>query len=319
MKFFRGLSRFEIDTCILPIMYQRCTISGCSNWITRQIMQERAREGKLLNEMKLNGKVLCVKSQTLKFEFPAQIFCLHSKIQIYFSDFLQFPSVSVSMPKKLPKFKKIRQWSHDSLANLSQLTNRVSNNEKSNQDGISTISSAIREQNFDPKKDNFGLYALKCDRSRSAVNAKRGILLNLPSSSTTTKLKGSGSFQTVDRNHEVFKSCEVVDDDENLTTKFNQKALKIVPPPRKKKKPNLHHKPQQKINKAGHGTITAAYETLERNDSGLYKIVNSTETAKITFVEPRVTAREMKSVTAFVKPKIEKAVVVKSTSFEGKR
>lgn len=254
----------------------------------------------------------------------------------FFKDFLQFPSVSVSIPKKLPKFKKLRQWSHDSLANLSQLTNRAvgtlnERTHQSNQEihhpiptsGISTISAAINQQQMDPKKDNCGLYALKCDRSRTLANAKRGILLNLPSTSTVSsipKLKNSGSFQTVDRNHEVFKSCEAVDD-ENLSK--NPKALKIVPPPRKKKKPNLplpHHKAtlQHKINKAGQGTISA-FETVERNDSGLYKIVNASETAKITYVEPRVTVKEMKSVTALAKPKIEKAVIVKSTSLDAKR
>lgn len=243
----------------------------------------------------------------------------------------------MSIPKKLPKFKKLRQWSHDSLANLSQLTNRAvgtlnERTQHSNQEihhpmptsGISTISAAINQQQIDPKKDNYGLYALKCDRSRSLANAKRGILLNLPSTSSVPssipKLKNSGSFQTVDRNHEVFKSCEAVDD-ENLSK--NPKALKIVPPPRKKKKPNLplpHHKAslQQKINKAGQGT-TSAFEKLERNDSGLYKIVNASETAKITYVEPRVTVKEMKSVTALAKPKIEKAVIVKSTSLDAKR
>lgn len=254
------------------------------------------------------------------------------KNSFYFKDFLQFPSVSVSIPKKLPKFKKLRQWSHDSLANLSQLTNRAvgtlnERTQQTNQEihhpmptsGISTISAAINQQQIDPKKDNFGLYALKCDRSRTLANAKRGILLNLPSTSTASsipKLKNSGSFQTVDKNHEIFRSCEAADDK-------NSKAIKIVPPPRKKKKPNLplpHHKAtlQQKINKAGQGT-TSAFETVERNDSGLYKIVNASETAKITYVEPRVTVKEMKSVTAFVKPKIEKAVIVKSTSLDAKR
>lgn len=260
-------------------------------------------------------------------------------INIYFDWYLiSFKDIlpTVSIPKKLPKFKKLRQWSHDSLANLSQLTNRTVGTTNSNErpmptSGISTISAAINQQQYDPKKDNFGLYALKCDRSKTLANAKRGILLNLPStssSSATSKLKCSGSFQTVDRNHEVFKSCEAVEDEneENFVTKrLNQKVLKVVPPPRKKKKPNAYFpnnsnkKTQQKINKAGHGT-TVAFETLERNDSGLYKIVNATETAKITFVEPRATAKEMKSATAaFVKPKVEKAIVVKSTSFDSKR
>lgn len=241
---------------------------------------------------------------------------------------LKFPSVSI--PVKIPKFKKLRQWSHDSLANLTQLTNRAvataSNLNERNQKspdicpqsrGISTISQAIREQQIDPKKDNFGLYALKCDRSKSLANARRGILLNLPTSSSSSgvKLKGSGSFQTIDRNHEVFKSCETVEDDENDNLrKLNQKATKIAPPPRKKKK----HNSQQRLNKAGYSAATP-FEQLERNESGLYRIVHATKTAKITFVEPK-TMTEMKNAAIVAqKPKIEKAVVVKASSYEIKR
>lgn len=250
------------------------------------------------------------------------------------TDFLHIPSVSVSIPVKMPKFKKLRQWSHDSLANLTQLTNRAvataSNLSERNQkspdinpssSGISTISQAIREHQIDPKKDNFGLYALKCDRSKSLANARRGILLNLPSSSSSgVKLKGTGSFQTIERTHEVFKSCEAVDDDENANDnprKLNQKATKIAPPPRKKKKQNLQST-QQRLNKAGYASTTA-FEQLERNDSGLYKIVHATETAKITFVEPRAIMEVKNAATVSVKPKIEKAFAVKALSYEVKR
>lgn len=233
----------------------------------------------------------------------------------------------------MPKFKKLRQWSHDSLANLTQLTNRAvatashlnERNQKSpdirpSSSGISTISAAIREQQIDPKKDNFGLYALKCDRSKSLANARRGILLNLPSSSSSgIKLKGNSSFQTIDRNHEIFKSCETVDD-ENVNDnprKLNQRATKIAPPPRRKKK---NSSAQQRLNKAGYGTTTAFQtEKIERNDSGLYRIVNNTtETAKITIVEPKVMP-EMKSATIGQRVKVEKAVAVKASSYEVKR
>lgn len=269
-----------------------------------------------------------IKNPQLKY-FPALNLFQTSSLSLFNADFLQFPSVSVSKPIKIPKFKKLRQWSHDSLANLTQLTNRATashineRNQKSPEthpttSGISTISAAIREQQFDPKKDNFGLYALKCDRSRSLANARRGILLNLPSSSSSgAKLKGIGSFQTIDRNHEIFKSCEALDDDENgkdNPRKLNQRATKIAPPPRKKKKNDAH----LRLNKAGCGTTTA-FEQLERNDSGLYRIVNATEMAKITFVEPK-TMKEMKNATIVApKPKVEKAVAVKATSYEVKR
>lgn len=209
---------------------------------------------------------------------------------------------------------------------MTQLTNRAvstaSNINERNQkspdihppsSGISTISQAIREQQIDPKKDNFGLYALKCDRSKSLANARRGILLNLPTSSSSgVKVKGTGSFQTIDRNHEIFKSCETVDDDENDNPrKLNQRATKIVPPPRKKKK----HNSQQRLNKAGYATTTA-FEQLERNDSGLYKIVHATEKAKITFVEPKTMTELKNAAIVAQKPKIEKAVAIKASNYE---
>lgn len=247
---------------------------------------------------------------------------------------LQLPS-SVSVSMKIPKFKKLRQWSHDSIVNLSQLTIRPTNNanntakQKQNFEnplpttGITTISSAIREQKIDPKKDNFGLYALKCDRSRSLANARRGILLNLPSSKIklTAAKVDTNNFQSVERNHEIFKSCEILtDNDGNSNMNENNPKAKVEPPPRKKKKllaPHLsalHHKPKQmayqQVTKAGiQSTTTISMDSLEKNDSGLYRIVGSTETARITYVEPK----KRDGIVAVVKPKVEKAITVKST------
>lgn len=223
------------------------------------------------------------------------------------------------MSVKLPKFKKLRQWSHDSIVNLSQLTIRSTNNNTKQKQhsenplpttGITTISSAIHEQKIDPKKDNFGLYALKCDRSRSLANARRGILLNLPSSKIKLDSNPSTNFQSVERNHEIFKSCEVLDEAVTAT-------VKIEPPPRKKKKvllSALHHKPKQLAYQQATktGTIqstTISMESLEKNDSGLYRIVGSTDTARITYVEPK----KREQIIAVVKPKVEKAITVKSS------
>ncbi|KAG5673932.1 hypothetical protein PVAND_003933 [Polypedilum vanderplanki] len=229
----------------------------------------------------------------------------------FLRNILQIPS-SVSVSMKIPKFKKLRQWSHDSIVNLSQLTARnAPGRQRQNSEnplpttGITTISSAINEQKIDPKKDNFGLYALKCDRSQSLANARRGILLNLPTTSTKVK---SNSFHLEERNHEVFQPCETLENDES-----NQRRLDEMnqqkPPPRKKKKviaPShinaLHQKPKQQIYKAGQST-TIAMDAIEKNDSGLYKIVNATATANITYVEP-------KKKVAIVRPKVEKAIVV---------
>lgn len=275
-------------------------------------------------------------------------------IHFFIADFLQFPS-SVAVSMKMPKFKKLRQWSHDSIVNLSQLTIRSTNNNNANAKhnenplpttGITTISSAIHEQQIDPKKDNFGLYALKCDRSKTLANARRGVLLTLPSASSTkikTKIE-TNNFQSVERNHEIFKSCETPHeneyvDDDNDVRKMNvmnqQNGVKIEAPPRKKRKaitPHisaLHQKPKQppppipqqhdqhqnlpRINKAGQSITTIVMDSVDKNDSGLYRIVGTTATATTTTEALKITYVEPKKKVAIVKPKVEKAVLVKST------
>lgn len=241
-------------------------------------------------------------------------------------DLIPFPTI------KLPKLKKLRQWSHDSLVNLSQLTSRTNNvNPKfksgsSSYDensfptnGISTISSAIREQKIDPKKDNFGLYALKCDRSSSMANARRGILLNIPTTMIKTKAE-INSFQSLERNHEIFESCEKVVDPSSTGVVYDgatssaiaiENRTKIEPPPRRKKRPaptrNIvqHKKP---ILKHANQSIVKT-ESLDKNESGLYRIANANgETAKISMEEPK----KKEHVVTMVKPKVQKAVAVRS-------
>lgn len=242
-----------------------------------------------------------------------------------FLDLIPFPSI------KLPKLKKLRQWSHDSLVNLSQLANRPNNvnpkhsNSRASLDetalptnGISTISSAIREQRIDPKRDNHGLYALKCDRSSSLANARRGILLNLPTTMIKTKAE-INSFHSMERNHEVFKPCETSVDptagtmyDGASSASGNEGKAKIEPPPRRKRRPTAtrqivaksHKKPNLK--QASQCVVKA--ESLEKNDSSLYRIVNSSETAKVSIEE----VKRKEHVVTMVKPKVQKAVAVKA-------
>lgn len=239
---------------------------------------------------------------------------------------IPFPSI------KLPKLKKLRQWSHDSLANLSQLTSRPNNvnpkhsNSRASLDetalpthGISTISSAIREQKIDPKRDNHGLYALKCDRSSSLANARRGILLNLPTTMIKTKAE-INSFHSMERNHEVFKSCETsvdptagtVYDGAISSLSGNEGKPKIEPPPRRKKRPTATRqivaKPHKKPNLKQANQCVVKAESLEKNDSSLYRIVNSSETAKVSMEE----VKRKEHVVTMVKPKVQKAVAVKA-------
>jgi hypothetical protein len=226
---------------------------------------------------------------------------------------LPFPSI------KLPNLKKLRQWSHDSLANLSNLTHRNNNVSPKHKprspsfptNGISTISGAIRDQKIDPKKDNFGLYALKCDRSRSLANAKRGILLTLP-----TKIK------TIEQSHEVFQSCEnldatgvMYDGATSSPTSEPEIKPKIEPPPRKKKRPTAtrqliaNPKPGKKpiVMQANQNILKS--ESFEKNESGLYRIVNANEaTAKVSIEEPK----KKEHVVTMVKPKVQNAVAIKA-------
>lgn len=244
-------------------------------------------------------------------------------------DLLPFPTI------KLPKLKKLRQWSHDSLVNLSQLTNRTNNvnpkfKSQSSYDessfptnGISTISSAIREQKIDPNRDNLGLYALKCDRSSSMANARRGILLNLPTAITKSKAELNSSFQSMERTHEVFRSCEkIVDpncgimyDGASSSASATEGKMKIEPPPRKKRRPaptrNIvaHQKPVNKpVLKQANQNILQT-EQIEKNDSALYRTLNANgELAKVSVEEPK----KKEHVVTMVKPKVQKAVVVKA-------
>ena len=246
---------------------------------------------------------------------------------------MPFPSL------KLPKLKKLRQWSHDSLANLSQLTHRSNNNinpklktrlshDESTfpTNGISTISSAIREQRIDPKKDNFGLYALKCDRSNSTANARRGILLNLPTTMVKTKAE-INSFQSMERTHEVFQSCEkIVDESSGImydgatsSASGAENRTKIEPPPRKKKRQtatrNIVSHPAKQLKKPASNLVKQANqdviktESLEKNESGLYRMVGAvSETAKVSLEE----LKKKEHVVTMVKPKVQKAVAVKT-------
>lgn len=238
---------------------------------------------------------------------------------------IPFPSI------RLPKLKKLRQWSHDSLANLSQLTSRPNNvnpknsNSRASLDetalptnGISTISSAICEQKIDLKRDNHGLYALKCDRSSSLANARRGILLNLPTTMIKTKAE-INSFHSMERNHEAFKPCETsVDpsagtmyDGATSSPSGNEGKAKIEPPPRRKKRPTATRqivaKPHKKPNLKQANQCVVKAESLEKNDSSLYRIVNSSETAKVSMEEVK-----KEHVVTMVKPKVQKAVAMKA-------
>lgn len=262
----------------------------------------------------------------------------------------------------MPKLKKLRQWSQGSLLslNLSQLTGRGnnSNNNNSNSNhklkgtsnsyddniitvttGISTISGAILDQKIDPKRDNFGLYALKCDRSSSLANAKRGILLTLPSTKLRTRAEINSQQSVVERTHEVFESCEKNDegadgimyDGATSSASVGDGKVKIEPPPRKKKRQTatkhlmVHQKMLKKppvpppkatiardIKKAEQSTLRK--DSFDKIESGLYKIVNTQapEKAKVSVEDP-IGKKKKEHVVTMVKPKVQKAIAVKAT------
>ena len=249
----------------------------------------------------------------------------------------------------MPKLKKLRQWSQESLLslNLSQLTRRGNNRNNNNNTnhklndnsnsyddnvitipkGISTISGAILDHKIDPKRDNFGLYALKCDRSSSLANAKRGILLTLPSAKLRTRAEINSYQSVVERTHEVFESCEKNQDD--IIHDGATSNAKIEPPPRKKKRQTathhliVHQKVLKKppappptfakdIKKAELNSIKK--NSFDKIESGLYRIVNTQAVEKVEVSVENFIGNTMKEqVVTMVKPNVQKAIAVKVT------
>lgn len=148
------------------------------------------------------------------------------------------------------------------------------------------------------------------------ANARRGILLNLP----TAKVKTKPELNSVqEQNHEVFQSCEkltessgIMYDGATSSASGNDNRMKIEPPPRKKKRPTATRQivthPKKPILKQANQQIVKT-ESIEKNDSGLYRIANSNaENAKLSIEEPK----KKEHVVTMVKPKVQKAVAVKA-------
>lgn len=85
--------------------------------------------------------------------------------------------------------------------------------------------------NYDYKRENYGLYAMKCNRS--AVN--KGVILNIP----INRAKKPQIYQNENMFHEKFSPCK----------KINKEIVKIVPPPRRKRKiaPPIPQQPQLNV------------------------------------------------------------------------
>lgn len=127
----------------------------------------------------------------------------------------------------------------------------------------------------------------------------------------------------MERNHEVFQSCEkIVDASSGImydgatssASGGENKQPKIQPPPRRKKRPtatrNIVAHPLTKKPAIKQGNqIFVKSESLDKNDSGLYRIVGANgETAKLSIEEPK----KKEHVVTMVKPKVQKAVAIKS-------
>lgn len=158
-----------------------------------------------------------------------------------------FPDILPSI--KLPKLSTTKiDWSKGSsllsLRNVNPLKSfRNQNNPSSHkqQSTLSTISSFVDNKKtsqipieYDYKRDNYGLYAMKCNRS--AVN--RGIILNIPITRSVSSRKPQ-IYQNENMVHEKFSPCK----------KVNKEIVKIVPPPRRKRKiaPPIPPQPQSKV------------------------------------------------------------------------
>ncbi|XP_058445240.1 uncharacterized protein LOC131426487 [Malaya genurostris] len=185
---------------------------------------------------------------------------------------------SLLPPLRMPKLRKLKHWNGGSILNLNQLTSLASRSRHvgtviSSTSGsisrpapvtvpsvgttakghsrkrseISTISATVKTT----PSGNYGLYALKCDRSA----AKRGILLSLPRRISTVGSSGS-SFHSEVMVHEKFSPC---------------KRNVIEPPPRRKRfRKRLQELEQHQQRQPP--TIYLGDQMLERNRSELFRI-----------------------------------------------
>ncbi|XP_058829725.1 uncharacterized protein LOC131689013 [Topomyia yanbarensis] len=198
---------------------------------------------------------------------------------------------SLLPPLRMPKLRKLKHWNGGSILNLSQLTSFASRSRHvgtvisttstcggsnvpprptistvttSTKPGharkrseISTISATVpAPKTSTANPGNYGLYALKCDRSA----AKRGILLSLPRKiSAVSGSCSSSSYHSEVMVHEKFSPC---------------KRTVIEPPPRRKKfrKRLLEMEQQQQQRQREPPTVYLGDRMLERNRSELFRI-----------------------------------------------
>lgn len=88
---------------------------------------------------------------------------------------------------------------------------------------ISTISSLVDKTKtgtftYDTKKENYGLYALKCNRNA----IKQGLLMNVKSEINVHTPTTPTTPTYMDVNHEVFSPCKNIDDIENNLNSMDQ-------------------------------------------------------------------------------------------------
>lgn len=172
----------------------------------------------------------------------------HPKIiqnKICFSDILP----SIKLPKlSTTKIDWIKGSSLSGLRSLNPLQsfknqNNLSSNTSSHKpnSNLSTVSSIVDSKkrnkipiNYDYKRENYGLYAMKCNRS--AIN--KGVILNIPIN-RAIGTKKTQIYQNENMVHEKFSPCK----------KINKEIVQIVPPPRRKRKiaPQIPPQPQLKV------------------------------------------------------------------------
>lgn len=131
----------------------------------------------------------------------------------------------------MPKLQKVKESGNAFLNRFSLDIFRISQNRTTQParvtiqtSHISTISSLIDKTKtgtftYDTKRENYGLYALKCNRNA----IKQGLLMNVNSElNYQIPIITTPRTSTVDVNHEAFSPCDNNDDIENNLNSIDQ-------------------------------------------------------------------------------------------------
>lgn len=164
---------------------------------------------------------------------------------------------------------------------------------------------------YDYKRENFGLYAMKCNRS--AVN--RGIILNIP---TNRIARRPQIYQNENMFHEKFSPVKKL-------TREPREIVKIVPPPRRKRKVAPPIPPQKIVGELLNNQKRLKLDDFQplnknnliKNKSELFRIADYSNDSRRDFcVKPPKRTKIKKSVNQLIETKDSLDIFNKKSSIE---